>query len=312
MMDAPNIFERLPLLPHGLRSSDMASIRRAAALPAALLAASLAASPARAAAPAKKAPPPEKIVIATVGGEKITLADLDRFIGRLPENVQAAAAARKAEILQSLIHRALMYRYAEARKLGDTARAKREIARVRREVLIREAVLRIQKEAGPTEGELKAEYEGRKEQFREGGKVTASHIMVMSEKEAKDLIARLEKGEKFDELAKKHSLAPERARGGSLGTMERGHHKLTGLPEIIERTAFSLKPGTYSGAVKSRFGWHVVFTAETVEGKQLSFADVRARIEKSLGERKSEAAIEKTLSDMEKKYPVKKFPERLR
>ncbi len=268
-------------------------------------------APAAPQAPAQK-PDSSKEIIATVAGEPITLRDLDRFIEQLPQNVQMIAQSRKAEILQSMIHRALMFRYAQEKKLGETDRVKSEVARARREILIREAVRAVEEEAKPTAKELQAEYDKNKDKYQEGDKVTASHIMVATEKEAQDLVAKLKKGENFTELAKKYSLAPERDKGGSLGAMERGHHRLTGLPEIIEQTAFSLEAGAHSSAVKSVYGWHVVRTEKKEQGRQLTFAEAQSPIEKTMNEERRQAALEKILDDLSKKYPVQRFPERLR
>ncbi len=260
----------------------------------------------------KKTPSPDKIVIATYGDEKITLEELDNFLDGLPENIQAIARLRKAEMLDSLLSRRMIFEYAKNKKYGEKKAVKDYIRRARREIMIQVAVQEIEKSAKPTEKELKAEYQKNKQKFQEGGKVTASHIMVASEKEAKDLISKLEKGSKFAELAKKYSLAPERANGGSLGEMARGHHKTTGLPEVIEQTAFSLKPGGYSGVVKSPYGWHVVYASAKNDARQMSFDEARPTLEKDLGDKKRTQAIEDLIVKLKSDYKVKKFPEKIK
>ncbi|MFQ5521234.1 MAG: peptidyl-prolyl cis-trans isomerase [Candidatus Methylomirabilia bacterium] len=254
----------------------------------------------------------EKVVIATVGGAEITLEDLDRFIEQLPQNIRNYARSHKAEMLESLIDRRLMLRYAEAAGLDQSERVRREIAQARREMLIREAVRVVAEKARPTQKEVRAEYENNKVDYRVGEKVTAAHIMVATEEEAKALLVDLKKGVNFGDLAKQRSLAPERERGGSLGTMERGAHKLTGLPAIIEETAFSLEADTYSGVVKSVYGWHVVYTAEKDEGRQLSFEEARAKIAEQLGNEKRKIALENVLKELAETYTVQSYPDRLR
>lgn len=269
-------------------------------------------SPSAAIAAEKKASPPERIVVATYGDEEITLEDLDLFISELPENIQAIAQFRKAEILDSMISRRMMFEYAKSKKYGDRKAVKDYVKRARREIMIQVAVQEVEKSSKPTEKELRAEYQKNKQKFKQEGKVTASHIMVATEKEAKDLISKLEKGSKFEELAKQYSLAPERANGGSLGEMTRGHHKTTGLPEVIEQTAFSLKPGTYSGAVKSEYGWHVIYTSAKDEARQLSFDEVRTTLEKELSGNMRTKALDKLISKLKRDHKVKKFPERIK
>ena len=142
--------------------------------------------------------------------------------------------------------------------------------------------------------------------------MTAAHIMVASEKEAKDLLAKVAGGEDFAELAKKYSLAPERALGGSLGEMERGYSQRTGLPEIIEQTAFSLDPGAHSGIVRSIYGWHVVKTSKKEGAKQLGFSDVEGKITKEMSERNRQEAMRQKFLELTERYKVKRYLENLK
>ena len=43
--------------------------------------------------------------------------------------------------------------------------------------------------------------------------VNAAHILVNSEKDAQNIMARLEKGENFEELAKRFSKCPSKKKG---------------------------------------------------------------------------------------------------
>jgi len=53
-------------------------------------------------------------------------------------------------------------------------------------------------------------------------KVHSAHILVKTEQEAKTILERLNKGEKFANIAKEVSLCPSGKRGGDLGTFGRG------------------------------------------------------------------------------------------
>ena len=254
----------------------------------------------------------QEAVVAQVGDIPITLKAFYAFISQLPDNVQAQALSNKAAFLEALIQRMLMLRHAKESDYLATERVKMQIERARREILIGEALRRIEEGARPKATEILAEYERNKAKYTEGGKVTAAHIMVASEKEAKDLLAKVVKGEDFAELAKKYSLAPERALGGSLGEMERGYSKRTGLPEIIEQTAFSLDPGAHSGVVRSIYGWHVVKTSKKEGAKQLSFLDVQEKIVKEMGERNRQEAMRRKFLELTERYKVKRYLENLK
>ncbi len=83
--------------------------------------------------------------------------------------------------------------------------------------------------------------------------VHAAHILVKTEKEANAVLERLNKGEKFANIAKEVSLCPSKKRGGDLGTFGRGK-----MVKEFEQAAFVLQKGQVSHVVKSQFGYHII------------------------------------------------------
>ena len=84
-------------------------------------------------------------------------------------------------------------------------------------------------------------------------KVHCSHILVKTEKEAKAVLERLQKGEKFANIAKEISLCPSKKKGGDLGTFGRGT-----MVKEFEKAAFALEKGQISPITKTKYGYHVV------------------------------------------------------
>jgi parvulin-like peptidyl-prolyl isomerase len=84
-------------------------------------------------------------------------------------------------------------------------------------------------------------------------KVHCAHILVKTEQEAKIVIERLNKGEKFVNIAKEMSLCPSGKRGGDLGTFTRGK-----MVKEFETAAFVLQKGQTSPMVKTKFGYHII------------------------------------------------------
>jgi len=84
-------------------------------------------------------------------------------------------------------------------------------------------------------------------------KVHCAHILVKTEKDAKNVIERLTKGEKFGSLAQQVSQCPSGKKGGDLGTFTRGK-----MVKEFENAAFALKKGETSGLVKTQFGYHII------------------------------------------------------
>jgi len=83
--------------------------------------------------------------------------------------------------------------------------------------------------------------------------VHCAHILVKTEKEANAVLERLNKGEKFANIATEVSLCPSRKRGGDLGTFSRGK-----MVKEFEQAAFALQKGQISPIVKTKFGYHII------------------------------------------------------
>ena len=83
--------------------------------------------------------------------------------------------------------------------------------------------------------------------------VHCAHILIKTEKEAKTVLDRLNKGESFSNIAKEVSLCPSKKRGGDLGTFSRGK-----MIKEFEDAAFVLQKGQVSPIVKTKFGYHII------------------------------------------------------
>lgn len=84
-------------------------------------------------------------------------------------------------------------------------------------------------------------------------KVHCCHILVKTLTEANTVKIRLDKGEKFADVAKQVSLCPSGKKGGDLGTFTRGK-----MVKEFEKVAFELQKGQVSGPVKTQFGYHII------------------------------------------------------
>jgi peptidyl-prolyl cis-trans isomerase C len=133
---------------------------------------------------------------------------------------------------------------------------------------------RYLKDRKPTEQELRAEYET---QIATAPKTEyhARHILVATEPFAQKIVERLDKGEKFDALAKSESMDPSKTNGGDLGwfTPDRMVPEFSGA-------VMALKPGEYTHKpVQTQFGWHVIQLIDTRELTPPPFDQVRQRLE---------------------------------
>jgi peptidyl-prolyl cis-trans isomerase C len=109
---------------------------------------------------------------------------------------------------------------------------------------------------------------------------------VQTEKEAKDVLARLNKGEKFEDIAKQVSLDGSKDYGGDLGYFSAEEM----VPEF-SKAAFALKIGDISEPVKTDYGWHVIKLEDRKQGGAQPFDQVKAGIKAVLMRKKVQEAV---------------------
>lgn len=83
--------------------------------------------------------------------------------------------------------------------------------------------------------------------------VKASHILVKTEDEAKNLYDEIKGGKNFADAAAEVSLCPSGSVGGDLGFFSRGM-----MVKPFEDAAFELEVGELSQPVQTQFGWHLI------------------------------------------------------
>jgi len=109
----------------------------------------------------------------------------------------------------------------------------------------------------------------------------ARHILVAGEDDAKSVIAELDKGADFAQLAKDRSTGPSGPKGGDLGWFSPKDM----VPEFTEAVA-GMEKGTYSETpVKTKFGWHVIQLEDVRETQPPAFEAVKAQLLAKLREK---------------------------
>jgi len=102
--------------------------------------------------------------------------------------------------------------------------------------------------------------------------VHARHILVDTPQEAERLLAQLQAGADFANLARTYSQdTSTRDSGGDLGFFPRG---ILVAPEV-EDAAFALQPGQSSGVVTSALGYHIVQVIERDPARSVNAENLR-------------------------------------
>lgn len=159
-------------------------------------------------------------------------------------------------------------------------------------------------QAGMTtlEADAKAYYDANLDSFAVD-EVTASHILVADEATAKEILAKLQAGEAFEDLAKQYGTDGTKDAGGSLGTFGRGE-----MVQEFEDAAFALQPGEISDVVKTEFGYHIIKVDDKNQGTQ-TYDEAKESIISTLATQEAEVQSQTLREALEIEYLTKDYPE---
>ncbi len=213
-------------------------------------------------------------LVATVNGEEIRESDVAMMFSFLPAQYrQFELTTIYPQLVERLVDRRLLAQAARREGLADTAEVKRRLVYLTNEVL-QNAFLTLRVEAKLTEERLRAAYETMIAARPPNVEIRARHILLEGEEDAKSVIAELEAGADFAELAKQKSTGPSGANGGDLG-----YFTPAKMVPAFAQAAFALEPGAITTApVKTQFGWHVIKVEDRRETPPPSFEEVRTSI----------------------------------
>ena len=228
--------------------------------------------------PAPSPLPPPNTVVARVDGTELHLSDLEAAQQNLPPQAQKLPLEQiYPMLLDRLVDGALITEAGRKEHLEQDPELQVRLKRYE-DRLIQEAYLNQAIKAAETEDQLKARYQTFAKDTAGREEVHAQHILVKTEDEAKSVIAELDKGADFGELAKKYSTDPSASSGGDLGYF--GHDDMV---KAFTDAAFALSPGRYSKTpVKTEFGWHVIKVEDRRAGKPPSFEEAREQLSREL------------------------------
>lgn len=241
--------------------------------------------------------------LAKVDGTAITKDDYDRELASLPEYASEmfGNAAGREKFLTELINKEVLYREAIARGLDKNEEFKKKLEEFKKLSLV--SMLfesEVMTKAKVSDQEVKDYYEKNKADFAVTTEIRASHILVKTDADAAKALSRLEKGEKFADVAKALSIDKASARnGGDLGFFKRGQ-----MVPAFEQAAAALKPGQVSKPVRTEFGYHIILVTDKKKGQQIEFERVRDMIAQRLTAERQKEAFDTYLAEAKKKYKI--------
>lgn len=236
--------------------------------------------------------------VATVNGTPISRAFYDFYIKGISGKSSADLTPEQRGLaLDHLIDAELVAQQAAKNGLDTTGDTAYLLEMSRLNVLNQAASEHFLKDKKPSDAELRAEYDAQvaklpKEEYH------ARHILVATQPFAQKIVERLQKGEKFEDLARAESMDSSGKSGGDLGWIG-----LDRVPEFSAAIA-SLKPGEYTHTpIQTQYGWHVIQLIATRPLAPPPYDQVKQRLTQMVEARKFHTYSE----ELAKNAKIEKF-----
>ncbi len=245
--------------------------------------------------------PGRAAAVAQVGERRISQEELreelivERKSGDTAKVLETFTLEGRKRILNALILRRIFAEEARKRGMDEDPEIQRAIVRAVNEVLADSLVRSEVERLDLTDPALFKYYKANEGVFSTGGRVRARHIVVATEKEAKEALKEVQKGKDFARVASERNRDASRKKGGELGWVSRGV-----MVKPFEVELFSLGAGEVSAIVKTSFGFHIIKAEEIEAPRVRPFDTVKAEVRK----RMVDEHIQQLRQEIEKQVPV--------
>jgi len=214
--------------------------------------------------------------VAKLGDQEITTKELEAALARLPEH-------RREEFKEKVLNELLEVKFfsQEARKAGleNDPQIKESLEKITNENLARFFVKKhLDKQAEPSEEDLKLYYLKNKDKFHMPKSVSVQHIVVQGMKRAGDLLKELKEGASFEELAKRKSICRCWKKGGTHGWLFKGR-----MDPGLEKAAFDLENEKLGDSIiETKDGYQIIKVLDKRDEMDVPFEKAKAGIRSML------------------------------
>ncbi|KPK44412.1 MAG: hypothetical protein AMJ65_03140 [Phycisphaerae bacterium SG8_4] len=277
------------------------------------------------------APTAGERIVAEIGPEKITEADLDAMIEDNIENQLEPMAAfmsgeqlneqkqkmleryrdpqTKQQFLQSWLAQEVLYRQALQDELMAKPEAKKLIDQLTRGALSQLVMNNeLASKINITETDIQTYYTANKGEFVDPSSATISHILVDDEQKAKELIGRIKEGEDFAELAREFSKdADTKDDGGKVETEVQAGSYVSGIgseAELNKKIFAAEAPKVLDEPFKTEKGWEIVKVETITPERQKELDEVRQQVMSMLTSQKSQDVQRDLIEQLMDKHNV--------
>lgn len=223
--------------------------------------------------------------IATVNGVEISSEELDALKKQTQSRLGRTLSSK--ELTNTLVRTEVVRQEAEKAGLANDPKVLKQLKEIKKQIIISRYMEKISEEVEVTEADYKMVYKKFLQDFPRY-QYKASHILVKTEAEAKEIISSLKKGADFAKLAKEKSTGPSGVKGGSLGWFD----KKTMVKEFSNAVILLSKGKFTESPVKTRFGYHVILLVDKKDNKAPGLDQLKPEFDKELRPQKIMSKIE--------------------
>jgi peptidyl-prolyl cis-trans isomerase C len=247
-----------------------------------------------ASAPAAAAPTGKTAAI-TVNGKPIPQSRADTLMAAQVAQGQTDTPQLRNAVREELIRREALVQEAEKKGMDKKPEVQTQLAMTRQNVLIGAYLQDFVKSHPVTDEMIKNEYDSLSKTLGDK-EYKARHILVDTEDEAKAVIDKLNKGEKFEDLAKQSKDPGSKDKGGDLGWANQAAYV-----KPFSEAMTKLEKGKFTAApVKSDFGWHVIQLDDVRDLKAPALDEIKPQ----LTQRLQQQMVEKHILELRTKAKV--------
>lgn len=187
--------------------------------------------------------------------------------------------------------------------------------KIREQLIIENYALRqIAAEIFVSPYKMELYYEANKERFKVEDQVHLRMILVRKQGDdpaavaarremAQEILAKLETGRPFAEMAKAYSEQPQAATGGDWGWIDR-----KSISDEFAAIAFKLNAGEHSDIIETRDGFYILFVEDIKRARTLTLAEAREQIERILEQEERSRLQRQLVEKLRRKAFIRIYP----
>ena len=238
---------------------------------------------------------PNKVIAAQVNDHIISAKDVLMALEKLPLKIkEQPLPILYPNIVNELVNQHLIAQQAYKENLDKNKKVLSEINK-RKEQIMAKYWLNSYLSQKLDKKNLKNFYNNYLKSFKSSKEYNASHILVKEEKEALNIIKKLNNKALFSDLAKEFSVGPSGKTGGKLGWFSSGQ-----MVKEFEKATFILNKGQITKEpVKTKFGFHIIKLNDVRISQPKNFTEIEPEIINMI-KKKSLVNLEKEIKKNQK------------